>query len=84
VLLDNTEDERWGYVSPAQLSWLRSDLKETQARAVFISLHFPVWEPERIAPEFQLKRARRIGCGPSCHLANIGRVFIGVSSFPNH
>jgi len=52
VLLDNTEDERWGYMSPAQLSWLRSDLKETQARVVFVFLHFPIWEPERITPAY--------------------------------
>ena len=41
VLLDNTEDERWGYLGPAQLEWLRNDLKQTQARAVFVFLHFP-------------------------------------------
>src|ERR1017187_2382759 len=52
VLLDNTENERWGYLSPAQLAWLRRDLKETRARSVFVFLHFPVWEPERITPEY--------------------------------
>ena len=52
VLLDNTEDERWGYLGPAQLDWLRNDLKQTQARAVFVFLHFPVWEPERITPAY--------------------------------
>jgi hypothetical protein len=52
VLLDNTEQERWGYLGPEQLAWLRNDLKETQARSVFIFLHFPVWEPERVTPEF--------------------------------
>lgn len=52
VLLDNTEEERWGYLGPAQLAWLRNDLKETRARAVFVFLHFPVWEPERVTPEY--------------------------------
>ena len=52
VLLDNTEDERWGYIGPAQLEWLKTDLKKTQARAVFVFLHFPVWEPERITPAY--------------------------------
>ena len=52
VLLDNTENERWGYFSPTQLEWLRKDLKEHQARAVFIFLHFPVWEPDRITPAY--------------------------------
>jgi UDP-2,3-diacylglucosamine pyrophosphatase LpxH len=52
VLLDNTENERWGYLGPAQLAWLRRDLKETRARSVFVFLHFPVWEPERITPEY--------------------------------
>lgn len=52
VLLDNTEQERWGYMSPGQLNWLKDDLKQTRAPAVFVFLHFPVWEPERITPEY--------------------------------
>ena len=52
VLLDNTEQERWGYLGPTQLEWLRNDLKQTQARSVFVFLHFPVWEPERVTPEY--------------------------------
>jgi Calcineurin-like phosphoesterase len=52
VLLDNTERERWGYLGPAQLEWLRTDLQQTRARSVFVFLHFPVWEPERITPEY--------------------------------
>ena len=52
VLLDNTEKERWGYLGPAQLEWLRADLKATRARGVFVFMHFPVWEPERITPEY--------------------------------
>src|SRR5450631_1171591 len=39
VLLDNTEQERWGYLGPTQLAWLRNDLKQTQARQVFVFLH---------------------------------------------
>lgn len=52
VLLDNTEQERWGYVGPAQLAWLKADLEATKARSVFVFLHFPVWEPERVAPKY--------------------------------
>ena len=52
VLLDNTEQQRWGYLSPAQLAWLKADLQATRARGVFVFLHFPVWEPERITPEY--------------------------------
>ncbi len=52
VLLDNTEKERWGYLGPAELEWLKADLKETRARGVFVFLHFPVWEPDRITPEY--------------------------------
>ena len=52
VLLDNTENERWGYLGPAQLSWLKSDLKATSASNVFVFLHFPVWEPDRITPAY--------------------------------
>ncbi|MCX6926878.1 MAG: metallophosphoesterase [Verrucomicrobia bacterium] len=52
VLLDNSEKERWGYLGPAQLEWLKTDLKETRAKGVFVFLHFPVWEPGRITPEY--------------------------------
>jgi hypothetical protein len=52
VLLDNTEKERWGYLSLAQLDWLKADLKETKAKGVFVFLHFPVWERDRITPEY--------------------------------
>jgi len=52
VLLDNTEDEHWGYLGPVQLDWLRNDLEQTRARAVFVFLHFPIWEPERITPAY--------------------------------
>jgi hypothetical protein len=52
VLLDNSEKERWGYLGPAQLEWLKTDLKQTRAKGVFVFLHFPVWEPDRITPEY--------------------------------
>ncbi len=52
VLLDNTEKGRWGYMGPTQLEWLKADLKQTQARLVFVFMHFPVWEPERVTPEY--------------------------------
>jgi hypothetical protein len=52
VLLDNAEEGRWGYVGPAQLEWLKRDLATNQAGSVFVFLHFPVWEPERVAPKY--------------------------------
>jgi calcineurin-like phosphoesterase family protein len=52
VLLDNTEEQHWGYLGPAQLKWLEADLKANEKRSVFVFLHFPVWEPERITPEY--------------------------------
>jgi hypothetical protein len=52
VLLDNTEQERWGYLGPAQLAWLRNDLKTNCAPSVFVFFHFPVWDPERVTPEY--------------------------------
>jgi hypothetical protein len=52
VLLDNTEKQRWGYLGPTELEWLKADLKATRARGVFVFMHFPVWEPERITPEY--------------------------------
>ena len=50
VLLDNCEDGRWGYLGPGQLEWLQHDLKAASARSVFVFMHFPVWEPEIVAP----------------------------------
>ncbi len=50
VLLDNTEEGKWGYLGPAELAWLKADLKNNTARQVFVFLHFPVWEPERVSP----------------------------------
>lgn len=51
VLLDNTEEQRWGHITSAQLDWLKDDLQGTSAREVFVFMHFPMWEPERITPE---------------------------------
>lgn len=52
VLLDSPEKQRWGYIGPEQLEWLKADLKQTRARGVFVFLHFPLWEPERVTPEY--------------------------------
>jgi hypothetical protein len=52
VLLNNCEEGRWGYLGPAQLDWLKRDLRSTSARVVFVFAHFPVWEPERVAPKY--------------------------------
>ena len=52
VLLDNTEEQHWGYVGPAQLAWLKEDLKNSRAKSVFVFLHFPVWELDRITPAY--------------------------------
>ena len=52
VLLDGCEESRWGRIGPAQFEWLKADLARSQARSVFVFLHFPLWEPERIAPAY--------------------------------
>ncbi len=52
VLLDNTEAERWGYLGPEQLTWLKADLKAHSTAPVFVFMHFPVWEPERVTYEY--------------------------------
>ncbi len=52
VLLDTTEEEKWGYLGPAQLAWLRADLREAKAKMVFVFTHFPLWEPARVAPKY--------------------------------
>lgn len=50
VLLDNTEQGRWGYIGSAELKWLQNDLKTNQAPQVFVFMHFPVWDPDRVEP----------------------------------
>ncbi len=52
VLLDTTEEEKWGYLGPAQLAWLKTDLRETQAKQVFVFTHFPLWETARVGPKY--------------------------------
>ena len=52
VLLDNTEAERGGNIGPAQLAWLKEDLNGAKARPTFVFFHFPIWEPERVAPKY--------------------------------
>jgi hypothetical protein len=52
VLLDNTEVERWGYLGPEQLAWLKADLSTNGLAPTFVFMHFPVWEPERVTYEY--------------------------------
>ena len=50
VLLDACEDTHWGRLGAVQVDWLKNDLRKNKLRPVFVFLHFPVWEPERIKP----------------------------------
>ena len=52
VLLDACEESRWGYLGTRELEWLKNDLRQNQLRPVFVFLHFPLWEPERIKPAY--------------------------------
>jgi hypothetical protein len=52
VLLDSTENGHWGDIGPGQLEWLKADLQATKAQSVFVFLHFPLWEIERVNPRF--------------------------------
>lgn len=52
VLLDNTEAQRGGNLGPVEFAWLQDDLKAAKDRPTFVFLHFPVWEPERVAPKY--------------------------------
>jgi hypothetical protein len=92
VLLDNCEGGRWGYLGSAQLDWLRADLAATPARAVFVFLHFPVWEAERVAPPYHrfwsetlhpLFRASRVKgvFGGHAHCYGPTREFDGIRYF---
>src|SRR5487761_2309753 len=92
VLLDNTEQERWGYLGPIEFDWLKTDLQATKARSVFVFLHFPVWEPERVAPKYYefwlqnlhpLFRASRVRAVFAGHFHSYGpsREFDGIRYF---
>lgn len=92
VLLNNCEEGRWGYLGPAQLEWLKRDLRSTSARSVFVCLHFPVWEPERVAPKYHafwrdtlhpLFRASRVKAvfGGHAHCYGPTREFDGIRYF---
>jgi hypothetical protein len=52
VLLNNNEEGRWGYLGQAQFEWLRKDLRQTQAQTVFVFMHFPVWDADRVRPPY--------------------------------
>jgi len=52
VLLDTSEESRWGYLGRSQLAWLKADLRDNRLRPVFVFMHFPLWEAERIRPEY--------------------------------
>ena len=53
VLLDTCEESRWGYMGQGELNWLRADLRGNKLHPVFVFLHFPLWEHERIKPAYQ-------------------------------
>lgn len=92
VLVDNTEEQRWGHVGLAQLDWLRSELLANRDRAVFVFMHFPMWEPERITPEsyrlweqtlhplFKTSRVRAV-FGGHYHTYGPTREFDGIRYF---
>jgi hypothetical protein len=92
VLMDNTEEQHWGYINPAQLNWLRHDLQGSPAHTVFVFMHFPMWEPERITPEsyqlweqtlhplFKTSRVRAV-FGGHYHTYGPTREFDGIRYF---
>lgn len=52
VLVNNCDQGKWGYIGPAELAWLKADLEKNQKPWVYVFLHCPVWEPERVAPDY--------------------------------
>jgi hypothetical protein len=92
VLLDNCEDQHWGFLGPKELAWLKNDLATNAAATVFIFAHFPVWEPERVAPKYfefwqntlhPLFRASRVKAvfGGHSHCYGPSREFDGIRYF---
>ena len=92
VLLDSTENQRWGYIGPTQFQWLTNDLHATHAASVFVFLHFPIWEPERVTassyefwaeklhPLFKQSRVRAV-FGGHYHAYGPTREFDGIRYF---
>lgn len=92
VLLDNCEDRTWGEIGATQLDWLRHDLESTRAQSVFVFMHFPLWEPERVTPKYHafwrdtlhpLFRASRVKAvfGGHAHCYGPTREFDGIRYF---
>jgi hypothetical protein len=75
VLLDNTEAQSWGYLGPAELAWLKADLHAAQGRPAFVFMHFPVWDPERVAPKYYQFWMQSLH--PLFKQANVRAVFAG-------
>jgi hypothetical protein len=75
VLLDNTEAQRGGNIGPAEFAWLQEDLKGTKGRPTFVFFHFPVWEPERVAPKYYDFWARNLH--PLFKASGVRAVFAG-------
>jgi hypothetical protein len=54
VLLDNGEEGQWGEIGPVQLDWLKNDLRSTRATSIFVFMHFPTWEQDRVVPKYHV------------------------------
>ncbi len=54
VLLDNGEDGQWGKLGPVELEWLRNDLRSTRASSIFVFMHYPTWEEDRVVPKYHV------------------------------
>lgn len=54
VLLDNGEDGKWGEIGPLEMEWLKRDLGATRAASVFVFMHFPTWEQDRVVPKYHV------------------------------
>jgi hypothetical protein len=75
VLLDNTEAQRGGNIGPAEFAWLQEDLKRANGQPTFMFFHFPVWEPERVAPKYYEFWARSLH--PLFKASGVRAVFAG-------
>lgn len=51
VLLDSNEGQRWGHIGTAEFNWLKEDLRHAVSQTILVFTHFPIWEPDRLAPE---------------------------------
>lgn len=75
VMIDNTEDAQWGYISPRQIQWLERDLAAAKSSRTFVFMHLPAWKQPLVGKEHFLVWKDRIH--PLFRNSGVKAVFAG-------